>query len=204
MREIKVTISGDSPLLMHNIAAMGDTAGGKVKSIPTKEEEAAAGLYWLNGGHKELAVPARCVHSCLLKASGKFKVGKASMSSLFAGSLHVEPEMVPLSTREYRIDTRSAVIQKNRVLRSRASVFPWSLTFDLIFDEEWITLGAMGKSGPEIIKAAGKIVGLLDYRPEKKGSFGTFHLVKYELLPPKKQAVVAAPEIIGFGPAKEA
>src|SRR5215469_1628570 len=182
MRDIKVTLAGDSPLLMHNIAGMAKGQSGTVKRIPGPEEEAEAHLYWQDEAKSSLAVPAAAVHGSILKASAKFKVGKNTLWSLVASCCHLGPEMIGLGTTGYEVDVRSVVVQKNRVWRARGKVMPWSATFTMTFDEDWLPLPVMQETMPKIINTAGRLVGVLDYRPEKKCSFGTFHWTHYELL----------------------
>lgn len=199
MREIKVTIEGLQPgLLMHNIAGMKQTTGGTKKSIPTAEAEAAAGLYWVDAKKTSLAIPARCMHACFLRAAPKYKIGKNSLTGFVNSSMHIGPEQIPLNKKEYSINVQSVVVQKARVFRARGLVFPWSATFTLYFDEEWVGLDVMQQTFPDVIKTAGKLVGVLDYRPDKKGPYGQFRLDRYELLPAREREVVIEPEIIGF------
>jgi hypothetical protein len=198
MREIKATIEGLTPLLMHNIAGMQQTSGGTKKSIPTPENEALAGCYWTDDEHSSLAIPARCLHASFLKTAPKYRIPKSSLTSLVSSAMHVGPEMIPLQKKDYEVDVQSVVVQKARIFRARAKVFPWSATFTLFFDEEWIGLDVMQITIPQLIKTAGKLVGVLDYRPDKKGQFGTFRLVRYELLPATKAVAVVEAEIIGF------
>jgi hypothetical protein len=45
MREIKITIVGLTPLLMHNVEGMKQNTG--ITTVPAPEVEAEAGAYWL-------------------------------------------------------------------------------------------------------------------------------------------------------------
>jgi hypothetical protein len=199
MRQIRATIEGLEPgLLMHNIAGMKQNRGGAKKAIPTPQEEALASLYWLDPEHSSLSIPADNLHASFLRAAPKYKIGKQTLTGIISSALHIGPEQISLNTKDYQIDIRSVVVQKNRIFRARAKVFPWSATFSIFFDEDWLGLDVMEQTFPELIKTAGKLIGVLDYRPEKKGRFGTYRLVRYELLPAAKQVPVPEPEIVGF------
>jgi hypothetical protein len=199
MREIKVKIEGLEPgLLMHNVASMKSSSGGSKKSIPTSEEEALAACYWLDSKRSALAIPGRNIHASFVNAGGKYKVGKNTLTSLLTSSLHVAPELISLGKKTYSIDVRPVVVQKARILRARPLIHPWTANFSIFFDEEWISLKVMQDTMPELIKTAGKLIGVLDYRPAKKGPFGMYRLVRYEMLPMSQIEEVDQPEIIGF------
>ena len=74
--------------------------------------------------------------------------------------------------------TAGVVVQRNRILRTRAKFEEWSATFVLDVDDElcdkdqieaWLDIG-------------GRRIGLGDWRPEKSGSFGRFDVVSCTLL----------------------
>lgn len=199
MRQIKITLTGLSAYLMNNPASMVSTAGGKKRSIPTPEEEAESKCYWLDNEHSSLAVPATHVHASLMKGSARYKVDKHSLWSILVGACHVEPELISLNTTEYKRDTRTVIIQKNRIFRCRPKVMcPWQIEFELHFDPEWLPLEVVRQTLPEVIKTAGNLIGLGDYRTEKKGPFGKYYLQRFELLAQREEIPLPPPEIIGF------
>jgi hypothetical protein len=183
---------------MHNIAGMQKTSGGSKKAIPTPEVEAAAGLYWTDEEHSSLSIPARCLHASLIHTAPKYRVPKSSLTALVTSAMHVGPEQIRLNTVDYTIDIQSVVVQKARIFRARGLIYPWSATFSLFFDEGWIGLDVMQVTIPELIRTAGRLVGVLDYRPAKKGRYGQFRLVRYELLEAEESEPEPLPIIVGF------
>lgn len=181
MKKIIVAITGDTPLLMHNPAQMRGAQGGK-KTIPSAEDEAAAGRYLMPDG-KTLCLKADHIHQCLINASAGFRIsGRESVAPYMSGSLEIAPELISLGTEKYEIDTRRGVVQKQGVLRSRPKVFPWKARFELHYDEDVFAEAFLtGTLRDQIFLKAGKAVGLLDYRPAKKGRFGRFHVSKWEM-----------------------
>jgi hypothetical protein len=127
---------------------------------------------------------------------------------MFGPCVHIGPdEMISLNTKECGTDERSGVNPKTkgRVVIRRPRIEHWSLTFTLSFDEEWIPEETLCRNLPDVLEAAGKLIGILDYRPQKKGSFGMFEAVSIELLPAVKQAPKERIKIIGFDqPSKKA
>lgn len=134
MKTIKAKIKGVGlGVLLHNPAGMGQSNGKKV--IPTAEQEAAAGCYWTED-KTSVAVPSWNLFQALVKAAAAWKDGKTTMSRVVAGGVTVEPPMLSFGTKEYAIDTRRAVVQRQGILRSRPLLKDWQLEFDLLVNEE--------------------------------------------------------------------
>lgn len=174
MRKIRVTLQGDSPLLMNNPASMRGQPKLK-KSIPAPDEEAASKRYLMPDG-KTLAVPADAVHRCLLDASRHFRLRpKEPLWPYIAGSIAVEPELISLKTTKYEVDVRRVVVDRHGIMRARPKIWLWVLAFELHYDETVLTPEFMaGPFREEVMLRAGKAKGLLDYRPAKGGDSGGF------------------------------
>jgi hypothetical protein len=181
MKTIKITIEGTSPLLMnrYNVERELQRMKGirKVNKTYDSKIEAENSAYWTTSGKKELCIPANCLYASLLGASSFHKIGKRSAKPMLAGSIRILPEEIRLGTAKYEIDIRPVVISRQRVLKHRAKLNEWSASFEIAYNEKVIT-------GIEVIKdilsEAGERVGLLDFRPQKGGWFGTFKITKFE------------------------
>ena len=182
MKTLRCKIVATKPLLMHNPAVMKspDDGGGR-KRIPSPGDEARASRYVIKGD--ELGIPHTALRACLLSGAKGYRVGKVALGPIMSGCVSITPEdgMAALTRKgkpikDYEVDVRRAVVQRQGVLRSRARVeLPWEAEFEIQWDDE-----ILGEGFPntlrEIIAKAGTTVGLLDYRPEKKGWFGKFEL----------------------------
>ena len=182
MKTIKVSIEGTSPLLMNRYNVERELQ--RMKGIRNlnksydSEVEAEQAAYWTTSGKKELCIPANCLYTSLLNASSFHKIGKRSAKGILAGSIRVLPDEIKLGTSKYEIDTRPVVIARSRVLKSRAKLNTWKCSFDLAYNEKLITSPQVIK---EILSEAGERVGLLDFRPQKGGWFGTFKITKFQI-----------------------
>lgn len=179
MKEILVELTGQTPLLMNNImgANLGDSTRKTTKKYDSKED-AERSAYWMEEkGKKMLCVPARCITACIRGSASYFKTKGRNLKPIIAGAVRVEPENVSLGTDKYEIDIQSVVIQRARVLRSRARLSQWKLKFKLIYNEDYISDAEVLH---KILEEGGVKVGLLDFRPAKSGSFGTFAVTKFE------------------------
>lgn len=182
MKKIRVTIESTSPILMnkYNVEAeLERQKGHRITKTYDPKEEAEKSAYWGTGKKKVLIIPSEVLYASILNASSFHKIGRRSAKSILAGSIRVEPMEVSLGTKKYEIDTRPVVIQRNRVLKSRARLTEWKATFDIVYNEQLI-------ADPEIIqkvlKEAGERIGIFDFRPQKGGPYGTFNITKFQAL----------------------
>jgi hypothetical protein len=172
-------ITGVSPLLMNNPEAMGQgNEGLGTKKIPTPEEEAAAKVYRLESG--QLYVPAVAFRSSIIGkgggASGR-KIGKMTANARVAAGVFTVETKCPLihpktgkPIKEYQINIMRAVVQNNGVRRARPEVPEWACDLALEIDTDFISPELV----LELLNISGKVAGVGDYRPQKKGPFGRF------------------------------
>lgn len=179
MKTIKIEIEGTSPLLMnkYNVEAELERQKGKrITKTYDPKEESEKSAYWGTGKNKELIIPSEVLYASILNASSFHRIGKRSAKSILAGSIKVEPMEISLGTNKYVIDTRPVVIQRARVLKSRARLDKWKVTFTIVYSEQLI-------ADPQIIKTvleeAGQRIGIMDFRPQKAGMFGCFKITKF-------------------------
>lgn len=166
MKTIKVRIKGTSPLLMHCFPMV--PIEGLDKKTPVEQAEHAAYRDPETGG---LYVPAVAIQRALVSAATFSKgKGRGNLSRVAGACFQVMPERVALGTNEYKVDSRPVVIPatKGRIMRHRPRLDAWELTFNLEYDETLLSEPQVRR----IVDDMGARVGLLDFRPEKKGPFG--------------------------------
>jgi len=169
-------ITGIFPLLTHNPSSMAVASGNpQTKKIPSPEEEARAGLYIDSDGH--FCLPSIAFRSALLNGLKGKKVGRYSAISVFQAAVFNVDEFTVLRDpatdeplRDYVIDTRRAIVQRNGVLRSRPRFNKWGCYVRLDVDLDITT----PQQVEEALNVAGQIIGVGDYRIEKRGMFGKF------------------------------
>lgn len=182
-------ITGLSPILMNNPSAMFGDGGDNEPKASTKkkispEEEAALGIYANDSG--QLFVPSIAFRSSLWNGSSYQKIGKHSARSRIDAGVFVVEEECPICYPEtedpvssYEIDSRTVVIKttKGRILRHRAKVPEWECKLPLEIDDDFISPDQV----LTLFNQAGKVAGVLDYRPNCHGPFGRY---KVELAGP--------------------
>ena len=170
MKTVSIEISGTSALMMHCYPLV------QIENPPLEKrsvEEQAELAAYRDPDTKLLYVPGVALQRALIGAAVYSKgKGRASLQKAAAACLLVSPERVSLGVDEYAIDARPVVIPatKGRVVRYRPRLDTWHLGFQLDYDESLLTEVQVR----QIVDDAGKRVGLLEFRPERKGPFGRF------------------------------
>lgn len=178
MKKIQVEIKGISPLLMNSAKSMIDNALGGEMQMKTKKydpkEEAEKVAHRNEKG--KLFVPSVAVRAAMINASSFKKIGKYAAKAIISAGVYIpEPELI-LDTQKYEIDARTVVIQRSRVVKFRPIIKDWKLKFEMLYND---TLIADDKIIKQILIEAGQRIGLLDFRPQKTGSFGMFEVTKW-------------------------
>lgn len=187
MAELRFTIKGVTPLIMHNPAGSMKTGGTglKRKEIPTPEAEAASARYLDGQGH--LIFPAVGVRESLITGAKGYKIGRFAAGSTLSGAIILVEEWFSIYDEDgelwpddrYIIDTRRAVVEEKGVMRSRAKLsVPWFLKGAFGFVPELAPLDTVRT----VLDRAGIVVGIGDYRPEKRGWFGRYVVVSLEVV----------------------
>lgn len=186
MKRISAVIEGVTPLLCNRFtdaAQMAATNGNRLASVGEKGtpmEQAQARLYLGHDGNP--MIPQPNLFRCLIDGGQFFKAGKSKIttqkSSLIPACAEIEGLEIPLKHKEpWTVDTRAVRIPSTggRILCHRPCFHDWRLSFALSIDTDMISAKLMR----EIVDAAGKRIGLGDFRPACKGPFGKFVVVKW-------------------------
>ena len=180
---VNVTIEGVTPLLMHKMSVAG--LSKKPRTAETDYSDEWKSTAYLNErGH--LVCPSANIESMLMNASKGRKIGKHAEAKFmpqvtiqeFEPTIHMNGNPITLDTvaENNWIDIRSVVINKNRVVRSRICIpVGWELRFTVVVKTPMISADELR----DLLDTAGEIVGLMDYRPEKRGKFGQFEVTKF-------------------------
>lgn len=181
MTRLQVSIAGTTPLLMnkfHDEAQMQATSGTRIAAAGDKgtpREQAEKRVY--TGLDGKPMIPQPNLFRCLIDAGAYFKAGRSKVttqkSSLLPACVDIEGAEIPLvSKAPWDVDTRAVRIPATggRILCHRPCFHDWALSFEAEIDTTMITAALFR----EIVDAAGKRIGLGDFRPACKGPFGKF------------------------------
>lgn len=181
MSILQGTIIGKTPLLMHNPAGSMFPATASVgrKRIPTPEEEALASTYRLP--NNDLCVPSVAVRNAIITGCTGLRLNRRAASPIISGALLPSDSLYPLLNldgepiREWIVDTQRAVVQRQGIMRSRARIDPvWVVVYSFNLNSSLATADVIVSIVADALRVAGQSIGILDYRPQKKGWYGTF------------------------------
>ncbi len=174
-KKIDIKIRGLTPLLMNrlNPESLRTKSRMRMQDYSTIDDAKNSAYMAEIDGKQQLYIPQEALYSMIINTAKQYKVRRMSLSSLLAGTMRVEPEKVPLGTDKYEVDERAVVIQNQRILKGRAKLLQWSAKFQIVYDSKRLPDG-IEKTLKEILEDAGTRMGLLDYRPQHRGWFGTF------------------------------
>lgn len=173
-KQAKVTIKGISALLMHAFPLVPIEA--LEKRSPEEQAEYSA---YRDPDTEMLYIPGVAFQRALIAGAAYSKgKGRASLQKPVAACVLVSPERSSLGVKEFKIDARPVVIPatKGRVMRFRPRLDEWQASFEIDFDPTIITEDQLRR----VVDDTGRNVGLLDFRPEKKGPYGRFSVIEWK------------------------
>lgn len=183
LETIKLKIVGDSELIVHawsEKAKKEMLAAQQKKKLPKEirnpEKEYLDSMYVINEKKNQHGFPALALNGCLIEAAHKnigiekttVKKAIRILGDSYVNGMHLitikgKPEM-----REdmVRIGMGSAD------LRYRAMYFPWEMDIKVKYDADLLSADTV----VNLINRAGFGVGIGEWRPQRKGQSGTFHV----------------------------
>lgn len=186
MKRVEITIEGTTPLICNRFtdaAQLAATAGNRLSSVGEKgspHDQAQQRLYIGHDGKP--MIPQPNLFRCLIDGGQFFKAGKSKITtqktSMIPACVEIEGLELPIQHHApWSVDTRAVRIPSTggRILCHRPCFYDWRLSFGLAVDTDMLSLVLMR----EIVDAAGKRIGLGDFRPACKGPFGKFVVVEW-------------------------
>ena len=182
-----VTVEGVTPLMTNRFVSDDGVDSGNSRPVFRGEEgtprEQAWNTLYFDGDGETLIIPGPNVFASLMEAGKWFKIGRVKVTtvktSLLSACLHLEELVLPIEHKdEWEVDSRPVRIPATggRIIRHRAKFNDWKLNFTLNLDTELLA----PKMLREIVDAAGKRIGLGDFRPQTKGPYGKYVITDWK------------------------
>lgn len=174
---MRVRIVGDSPLICHRFDEKArkimldkqQKKASQAKAARDPEADFNAARYVMEDGRD--GFPAAGVKKAIANA---FRFSDGIKKVEINGALHVEPgaELIPIDCREMVMREDTVRISMSTDIRFRPEYRDWSMEFDVVFNSRAIS--------PEqivnLVNIAGFGIGIGEWRPERSGQFGMFHV----------------------------
>lgn len=192
----RITLEGTSPLIMNNGAAGLDTRSPanqekaeiskkrgsnrtesddrRIRSLETQTS------LWLDENLRP-TIPERALRAVIETGARKVKQGPQVREGLiverteyfdYDTSLGETPEELG-ETVQFTV---GVVVQRSRILRTRAKFDEWSVTFTVEVDDELVDEEQLWNW----LDLSGRRIGIGDWRPEKSGHYGRFAIKQLE------------------------
>lgn len=191
MKTINVTITGINPLLIHRFAEQDQqqSSSRKVKieaPIDTRVTALSVANRRPDGIHF-ISSFAIVNAMCSVGSNYKMKGSRKSVKFIVPSAIRIHttdctvPILVkgePATDSSFEVDARPVTIPatKGRIMRYRPRYENWSMKFELGVLDDLIDVPL----AQQLLTDAGIQIGIGDFRPEKRGPFGTFRITSWE------------------------
>lgn len=199
MKTYLAVIEGTTPMLQNRFSDDAEVERSSRKVHVKKEDPREAAEKAANRTAKgELFLPGAAVARMLREvgASHKQRGSRKSIKFVIPAAVLVQEDQIVLRNSEgkaltdFEVDSRPVVIPstKGRVMRHRPRMNQWHCEFTLEVNDELLEPNLIH----QLLVEGGQQNGLGDYRPEKGGMFGKFHVVSWALLAQPAPLTLAA------------
>jgi len=192
LKTVDIEITGIQPLLVHRFQDENaqPKATRKVRTsdtVDTRAEALKAANVTEDGRHylSSFAVIGAMTNAgANHKMVGSRKSLRFIVPSAVRWPVDAEPileilvEGVP--ARDFIVDARPVTIPatKGRIMRYRPRYEGWTMRFRLLVDTSLMSV----EMAHTLLNEAGVQIGIGDFRPEKRGPFGTFRVTRFEVI----------------------
>lgn len=189
MKTVSVEIRGVTPLLIHRFnegAEQGKATRRVVVDTKDPRQEATQNAYIADDGtfyFNAFSIPCAMGNA---GANHKMKGSRKTLRFVVPSAVRMTTDAVTIlngngPAKDFEVDSRPVTIPatKGRVMRHRPRFDQWGAKFDLIVDDNTLAV----ETAHQLLQEAGQSIGIGDFRPEKRGPFGTFRVVMFDEKP---------------------
>ena len=186
MKRVQVEIRGITPLLIHRFNEDSERSR-KTRRVEVNDrdprEEATKNAYIAKDGTFYFNAFAITGSMGNAGSSHKSTGSRKSLRFVVPSAVRMLTDAVTIlngagPAKDFEVDSRPVTIPatKGRIMRHRPRFDQWGAKFEISVDDELLSLDMAHR----LLNEAGQSIGIGDFRPEKRGPFGTFRVVKFE------------------------
>lgn len=185
MITIDIEIRGITPLLIHRFGEASEQAGATRRvEVTTRDprEEASKAAYIDDSGlfyFSAFAIPGAMGAA---GANHKARGTRKSLRYVVPSAVRMTSDTITIMNgagpaRDFEVDARPVTIPstKGRIMRYRPRFDCWGAHFDLVINDDLLSPDMCH----QLLTEAGLSIGIGDFRPEKRGPFGTFRVTRF-------------------------
>lgn len=185
MKTVDVEIRGITPLLIHRFsdeASIEKPTRNIVVETRDPRAEATKAAYIAPDGTYYFSAFAIPNAMAAAGANHKLKSSRKTLRFIVPSSVRLTMDTVTILNGEgpakaFEVDGRPVTIPatKGRIMRYRPRFDSWGARFPLLIDETQLQV----EMAHQLLTEAGQSIGIGDFRPEKRGPFGTFRVTHF-------------------------
>lgn len=186
MKTVSIEIRGTTPLLIHRFteqAEQGKATRRVIVDSQNPRDEATKNAYIAKDGTFYFSAFAITNAMGNAGANHKMRGSRKTLRYVVPSSVRVTSETITIMNgsgpaKNFEVDSRPVTIPatKGRIMRHRPRFDEWGAKFDLLIDDNSLAV----ETAHQLLQEAGQGIGIGDFRPEKRGPFGTFRVVKFD------------------------
>lgn len=174
LRHTVITISGDSPLIVHRWSDKAREMmlnkqmqrGTQAKGAKDPERDYEESIYRLPDGRP--GFPATGIKAAMIRGSKMLGMTMTDMRAAF----HIDGDLLPIEGEPQPREDMVRVGRGTADVRYRAEFPAWSIRLPITFNARTVSLEQI----VAMIDAGGFGTGIGEWRPERDGQFGRFHV----------------------------
>jgi len=187
MKTVEVEIRGITPLLVHRFNEQAEQSK-KTRRVEVKNRdprtEATQNAY-IDEKTKTFYFNAYAIPASMGNAGANHKATgtRKSLRFVVPSAVRTTSDGITIlngsgPAKDFEVDSRPVTIPatKGRIMRHRPRFDQWGAKFDLVIDDDLLSI----EMAHQLLNEAGQSIGIGDFRPEKRGPFGTFRVVRFE------------------------
>jgi hypothetical protein len=194
VKTIQVEIKGITPLLVHRFgeeAEAGKQSRPAMVADANPRETARKVAYIAEDG--TFYFSAFSIPNAMGSAGSNHKMKGTRKTARFVvpSAIRMTSDTITIlncddPAKDFEVDARPVTIPstKGRVMRYRPRFNEWGAKFDMVVNETLMTV----ELAHRLLEEAGQQIGVGDFRPEKRGPFGTFRVVNFKEIQPLPRA----------------
>jgi hypothetical protein len=179
---VQLKVTGLTPLIQNKmketvIQEMADVRAGKKTKVNAARTAIDPQKEFIKSAYQQddggFGFPASAFKQCAVRAGKGIGLAMTDARTLFFVLPNApDGECVALKSKKPVMRQDPVNVKTGKDLRFRPEFRDWSANLDIRFDADRITIDQIAN----LLNHGGQTVGVGEWRPEKNGTFGTFHV----------------------------